>query len=140
MNFEEYRRKYYTHPAPKQRFEYAGIYGITLYFEDYEAAVDYYQKVLGPPAYVEGESTKCWQVGDTWLTLLRGSLGNPKNVEVMIVMRSAAEADRLQRAFIDTGCSGAEPEDTLMYEPVHVCPVTDPFGTNILIFSPSEES
>jgi catechol 2,3-dioxygenase-like lactoylglutathione lyase family enzyme len=139
MDYETYRQNYYVQPIPKGRFGFTGIHGITLYYQDYEAAADYYQRVLGPPAYVEGESTKGWQVGDTWLTLLRGVDGNPVNVELMIVMQNPGEADRLQRAFIEAGGSGPDPADTLMYEPVHVCPVTDPFGTDLMIYSPLEE-
>lgn len=139
MDYETYRKKYFVEPAPEQRFTFAGINGITLFYQDYEAAVEYFQQVLGPPAYVEGENTKGWRVGDTWLTLLRGADGNPRNVEVMIVVRNQGEADRLQRTFIEAGGSGPDPVDTLMYEPVHVCPVTDPFGTNFMIYSPLEE-
>ena len=139
MDYETYRKKYFVELTPEQRYTFTGIHGITLYYQDYEAAADYYQRVLGPPAYREGESTKGWQVGDTWLTLLRGADGNPVNVEFMIVMQNPAEADRLQRAFIEAGGSGPDPVDTLMYEPVHVCPVADPFGTDIMIYSPLEE-
>lgn len=139
MDYETYRKKYFVEPAPEQRFAFDGINGITLYYQDYEAAADYFQQALGPPAYVEGENTKGWRVGDTWLTLLRGADGNPRNVEVMIVVQNQGEADRLQRTFIEAGGSGPYPVDTLMYELVHVCPVTDPFGTNFMIYSPLEE-
>jgi hypothetical protein len=57
-------------------------------------------------------------------------------VEVMLVMQTAAEAERLQAAFIAAGGQGETPGDQLMYEPVRYCPVRDPFGTNILITSP----
>ena len=139
MDFDTYRKSYFADPPPDQRFKYRGLYGLTLYFQDYEAAVDYYQRVLGPPAYLEGEGTRGWQLGKTWLTLLKGNEGSPRNVEVMISMGAPEQADRLQEAFIEQGGSGPSPVDTLMYEPVHVCPVQDPFGTNIMIFSPAEE-
>lgn len=135
MDYKTYRRKYYTDPPPESRYQYAGLCGATLFFEDYEAAVAYYQDVLGPPAYIEGESTKGWRIADTWLTLLRGVSGSPKNVEIQIVMDSPGEAERLQRAFIDAGGEGTAPSDQLMYEPIRMCPVVDPFGTNILIYS-----
>jgi hypothetical protein len=41
----------------------------------------------------------------------------------------------LYQAFISAGGVGQEPVDTLMYEPVHICPVTDPFGVEIMVFS-----
>jgi hypothetical protein len=136
MDFETYRKRFFANPSPQQRFEFAGLYGLTLYFENYEAAVAYYLKVLGPPAYIEGEGTKGWQIGSTWLTLLKGTKGNPQNVEVMMVMQTPAEVERLKVAFVEAGGSGDEPDDQLMYEPVRLCSVRDPFGTNILITCP----
>jgi hypothetical protein len=53
----------------------------------------------------------------------------------MLMMESPQEADRLQQAFIGAGGEGPEPQDALMYEPVRVCPVRDPFGTQIMIYS-----
>lgn len=135
MDYESYRRDFYVDPQPESRFEYLGLHGVTLFFSDYEAAVDYYTSVLGSPAYVEGKGTRGWQIGETWLTLLKWEKGNPRNVEFNIVMKSSQEAERLQAAFIEAGGSGEPPSDQLMYEPVRFCPVVDPFGTNILIFS-----
>lgn len=135
MDYDTYRRQFFTEPQPKPRFAFAGLHGLTLYFENYLEAVAYYQQVLGPPAYQEGEDTRGWRLGNTWLTLLRGSSGAPQNVEVSIVMQTPAEAERLQSAFIAAGGSGDAPSDELMYEPVRFCPVKDPFGTQVLIFS-----
>jgi hypothetical protein len=135
MDYEAYRQAYFVDPAPEPRFGFAGLLGLTLYYQDYQAAVDFYQMVLGPPAYAEGEGTRGWRLGNTWLTLLQGRSGQPSNVEVSIVMESVEEAERLQRAFIEAGATGPEPVDGLMYEPVRLCPVTDPFGTQLLIFS-----
>ena len=56
-------------------------------------------------------------------------MGRKKNVEVSLVMKDAIEAERLQAAFIMAGGSGPDPADELMYEPVHLCPVNDAFGT-----------
>ena len=139
MDYVTYREKYFVEPAPEARFAYAGLLGVTLYFQAYEQAVGYYQRVLGPPAYVEGKDTKGWRLGDTWLTLLRGGEDHPRNVEIQLVMRSPAEAERLQQAFVDAGGAGRPPTDALMYEPIRACPVTDPFGTEILIYSRLED-
>ena len=136
MDYEDYREKFFTRPAPEQRYEFRGLHGTTLYFEEYEAAVTFYSRVFGEPAYVEGESTRGWQLGNTWLTLLRGERGNPQNMEMNIVMQTPGEADRLQAAFIDAGGIGEAPSDELMYEPVRFCSVRDPFGTHILIICP----
>lgn len=135
MDFQPYKKKYYVEPTPKQQFEFDGLQGAVLFIEDYSAAVDFYQQVLGPPAYVEGENTKGWQLGDTWLTLFPAKHGNPTNMELNIVMKTAKEADRLQQAFVDAGAQGSEAHDTIMYVPIHACPVTDPFGVSILIYS-----
>ena len=137
MDYESYKNKYFISPPPESRFSFAGMYGTTLYFEQYQQAVMFYTDVLGPPAYVEGANTKGWRIGETWLTLLKGRSGSPDNVEIQILMQSADEAERLQRAFIEAGGSGPSPSDQLMYEPIRSCPVTDPFGTMIMIYSRS---
>ena len=139
MDYESYRQKYFVEPAPESRFDFRGLHGTTLYFSDYEAAVEYYTRVLGQPAYVEGQGTRGWRLGKTWLTLLKGKKGNPKNVEMNIIVQTPQEADRLQAAFIEAGGVGEPPTDQLMYKPVRFCPVVDPFGTKILIISPLPE-
>lgn len=135
MDFNTYRHAYFTDPPPDQRFELEGVLGVTLFFSPYEAAVEFYTRVLGPPAYVEGKGTHGWRIGGTWLTLLSGGDGAPRNVEVQIVAATPAEAERLQKAFIDAGATGPHPADQLMYEPIRACPVTDPFGTSLLIMA-----
>jgi hypothetical protein len=47
MDYETYRKKYYADPTPQPRFAFSGLHGLTLFFEDHEAAIDYYQRVLG---------------------------------------------------------------------------------------------
>ena len=136
MDYDTYRKQFFANPLPQPRFAFVGLHGLTLYFANYAAAVAYYQRVLGPPAYVEGENTRGWQIGDTWLTLLKGAAGNPQNVEVMIVMLTPEQAESLQAAFVEAGGAGEAPSDQLMYAPVRYCSVRDPFGTNILITCP----
>ena len=63
MDYETYRRSYFTDPRPAPQFEFTGTFGVTLYYEEFEQAVDYYSRVLGPPAYVEGEGTLGWAIG-----------------------------------------------------------------------------
>lgn len=136
MDYDTYRNQFFITPPPPPRFAFTGLHGLTLYFADFREAVAYYQRVLGPPAYVEGDDTRGWRIGDTWLTLLQGTSGAPANVEVMIVMRTPMEADRLHATFVEAGGAGGAPSDQLMYEPVRSCSVRDPFGTNILIVCP----
>jgi len=134
MDYNTYRRKFFTDPAPEQRFGFEGLHGITLFFSDYDRAVDFYQAVLGPPAYVEGEYTRGWCIALTWLTLLKGREGSPRNVEVMLVMQSAEEVERLREAIMAAGGEAGEISDQLMYAPVTSCSARDPFGTDLLIF------
>ena len=133
MDLTAYRKAYFVDPPPEPRFSYEGMFGFALFFEQYEEAVELYSQVLGPPAYVEGENTRGWPIGGAWLTLFPDREGNPSNAEVTLAMASPAEADRLQKAFIDAGGTGEEPFDDLMYEPLRLCPVVDPFGSRILI-------
>lgn len=133
MDYATYRHAYFSDPPPEPRFDLRGVGGATLYFSDYDEAVEFYTGVLGRPAYAEGLGTRGWKLGETWLTLLAGGDGAPRNVEVSIVASTPAEAERLQAAFIEAGATGPHPENGLMYEPVRLCPVTDPFGTELLI-------
>jgi hypothetical protein len=136
MNYEAYRQAYFTHPQPEPRFAFSGTFGVTLFFEDFDEAIAFYQKVMGSPAYVEGEGTRGWQIGRGWLTLLRGKSGNPQNVEVTLHVETPAEAERLQQAFIQAGGEASAPTDEYMYVPIRSCPARDPFGTEVLIISP----
>jgi uncharacterized glyoxalase superfamily protein PhnB len=139
MEYDAYRAEFFVDPPPDPRFSFSGVYGISLFFEQCEEALAYYSRVLGPPTYVEGENTHGWPIAGSWLTLFPAREGNPRNAEFTLLMSSPAEADRLQQAFIDAGGSAEGSFDDLMYEPFHICPVVDPFGTNILIVARIEE-
>lgn len=136
MNIEEYKKAFFSDPEPEPRFRFEESVDITLYYEDFDRAVAFYAQVLGPPAYAEGAGTKGWRVGGSWLTLLRGKIGNPKNLEVTLRVETPDEAERLHQAFIHAGGMGPAPSDELMYEPVRYCSVRDPLGTDVLIVSP----
>ena len=56
-------------------------------------------------------------------------------MEVNLELETPAEAERLQRAFIEAGGEGPAPTHQLMYEPIRSCPVCDPFGMELLIIS-----
>lgn len=128
MDFEEYRARYFKTPPPKQRFAFAGVSGATLYYHEYAAALTFFRQVLGEPAYVEGEFTYGWQIGESWLTVLPAKEGNPSNLEVPIYLQNPAEVDALYTAFIEAGATGDPPQNTLMYTPVRMTVMTDPFG------------
>ena len=133
MDYEAYGKSFFTNPALLPRFEFADLFGITLYFEEYDEAVSYYSRVLGPPAYVEGDYTRGWRLGDIWLTLLRAAGGNPRNAEIQLMMANDDEASRLQAAFSEAGGDIDEPVEVLMYEAVKIYPISEPFGTAILL-------
>lgn len=133
MDYEAYRKKHFTDPAPQPRFEFSGLMGYALYLQDYQAALDFYTEVLGQPAYVEGEFTHGWQLGNAWLTLFPAQEGKPSSVEVHLKMAAPGDVDKLHAAFLAAGAEGPEPSDELMYEPLRFAMVTDPFGTQFLI-------
>jgi catechol 2,3-dioxygenase-like lactoylglutathione lyase family enzyme len=137
MEFDAYQQSYFADPQPAPRFDYAGLHGATLFYQDYAAAVDFYTQVFGPPAYLEGPHTRGWRLGDTWLTLLKGD-GRPQHVEVALSMRTPAAAEAVQAAFAAAGGRATPPSDQLMYAPIRYCPATDPFGTAWLITAPLE--
>jgi hypothetical protein len=138
MDYETYKKNFFTDPAPQPRYGFIGDFAVTLFYQDYAAAIAYYEQVLGPPAYVEGAGTRGWRIGAGWLTLLQGKSGNPKNIEITFGVATPEEADALQQAFIAAGGKGPAPSDGLMYQPIRYCPVTDPFGVDILVISPNQ--
>ena len=123
-------------PGPEPAFRFRTSGGPVLYFAEFEAAVAFYTEVLGEPGYAEGSGTRGWAIGDAFLTLLRGGDGSPRNTEIGLVMETPEEADRLQAEFINAGGKGPAPSGQVMYEPIRYCPVTDPFGTELLIYAP----
>ncbi len=133
MDYEAYRKAFFTDPAPVSKHSFADVFGIALFFEEYEEAIAYYSSVLGQPGYVEGENTRGWKLGDIWLTLLRAAGGNPRNAEIQLMMADEEEASRLQEAFSEAGGDIEEPVEVLMYEAVKIYPISDPFGTAILL-------
>ena len=135
MDYETNQKNYFADPAPEERYKFSGDFGVTLFYQDYVAAIAYYERVLGPPAYLEGDGTRGWRIGDGWLTLLWGKSGNPKNTEITFVVSTPEQAEALQQAFIEAGGTGPPPSDELMYEPIRYCAVTDPFGVALLIIS-----
>jgi hypothetical protein len=139
VDFDAYRKAFFVEPAPHQRFRFKSAFGTTVYFEDYQEAIAFYEKVLGPPTYVEGEGTRGWPIGNGWLTLLEGSRGNPRNVEITLELGTVDEAEALQAGFVAAGATGKAPSDQLMYRPVRCCPVVDPFGLEIMIVAPLDQ-
>jgi uncharacterized glyoxalase superfamily protein PhnB len=119
-----------------------GLAYVSLYIEDLEAAVEFYSRVFGPPAYTEDTPVRGWRIGDTWLTLFPASAGsagagNPRGVEFAIRLASPEEVDSLYIALIDAGAKPCmKPRDTKMYEPMRFGCVDDPFGVRIDVYCP----
>ena len=135
MDYDEYRDSFVAEPPPEPRFRFKSAGGPVLFFSEIEAALAFYTEVLGEPGYAEGTGTRGWAIGSSFLTLLRGGDGAPRNTEIGFLMETPDEAERLHAAFIGAGGSGEAPTDQLMYEPIRYCPVTDPFGTDLLIYA-----
>ena len=128
MDEIDYRNEYFADPAPEQRYNFHGIRGAALYYQDYPAALAFFRFVFGEPGYVEGEYTHGWRVGDTWLTVFPSKKGAPQNVEVMLYLAFPEDVDRLYTAMLKAGAQGEPPVDTLMYTRVRMAVVQDPFG------------
>ena len=135
MDYESYHRAYFTDPQPESRFPFVGFSGVSLYIKEYDRALAFYRCVLGPPAYVEGDSTHGWPIGNGWLTLFPAKEGGPRNMDVTIEVANPEDVGQLYQAFIDAGATGEPPSDQLLYEPVRYASLTDPFGTIIVIIS-----
>lgn len=135
MDYETYKKLYFIDPPPRPRFPFAGINGVSLYIYEYDRALAFYEAVLGPPAYVEGDWTRGWPIGNAWLTLFPTKAGGPSNMDLTIEMATAEDVGHLYDAFVAAGATGEPPSDQLMYEPVRYASVTDPFGSLIVIIS-----
>lgn len=131
MDFETYRKNYYMDPQPEPRFDLLGIRGAVLYYEDYPAALDFYTRVFGPPNYVEGALTHGWRLGESWLTLFPSRTGSPANIEAPFYLPTREAVDGLYAALLDAGAKGEPPSETLMYRPVYMALVIDPFGVKL---------
>jgi uncharacterized glyoxalase superfamily protein PhnB len=140
MDFDSYRRAYYVDPPPEPSFRFRDSFGATLFYQDFGPAIAFYERVLGPPSYVEGTGTRGWPIGSGWLTILQGDKGNPQNVEITFELETVEEAEALQQALIAAGAKGPAPSDQLMYRPVRSCPVVDPFGLEIMVIAPLPEA
>jgi catechol 2,3-dioxygenase-like lactoylglutathione lyase family enzyme len=128
MDFEEYKRKFFVSPAPDQQFQIVGLKGAAIYVSDYAKALDFYTKLFGSPQYSEGDSTRGWKIGASWLSLFPSEKDDPRNVEITLALETKSEVDRLYKAFISLGAKGEPPEETLMYSPVYLAFVVDPIG------------
>ena len=139
MDYETYRERHFVDPPPEPRFRTEGLAGCALYLRDYDAAVDFYSTVLGPPAYVEGEYTRGWRLGSAWLSLFPGE-APPAAVEVHVRLVDPNDVDRMHAALVAAGATGPAPSDEFMYDPIRFGQVTDPFGVTFVLVADLEAS
>ena len=117
---------------------------VSLYMEDLDGGVEFFNKLFGPPVYGEGR-VYGWRMGATWLTLFSSDAGNcagsnPRNAEYGFQVERPGEVDVLYRRLLDLGSVVCRvPEDAWMYEPMRFACVDDPFGVRIDIYCPIEE-
>jgi catechol 2,3-dioxygenase-like lactoylglutathione lyase family enzyme len=96
-------------PNDKQTFQIVGLNYVSLYIEDFAAAIDFYERVFGPAENAdEAGQIYGWWMGSTWLTVFPSRGGthegsNPRNVEFAIQVSTSGEVDALHQALITAG-------------------------------------
>jgi uncharacterized glyoxalase superfamily protein PhnB len=130
-------------PGDTRRYHVIDLNYVSLYVNDFEAAIAFYTRLFGQPESVNSnETTYGWRMGSTWLTVFTGKAGpqpnnNPRNTEFAIQVAEPGEVDLLYQALVEAGArSFMAPEDTTMYEPMRFCCVDDPFGVRIDVYCP----
>jgi catechol 2,3-dioxygenase-like lactoylglutathione lyase family enzyme len=120
-----------------------GVNYVSLYVKDFEAAVEFYSRILDPPTYKKKE-TYGWKMGTTWLTIFPSKYGtakgsNPCNAEFAIQVTTSEAVDELYEKFLEAGARDyCPPEDTKMYESMRFACVDDPFGMRIDVYCPNK--
>ena len=129
--------------SQERMFNIVDLNYVSLYIEEFQAAIEFYTDVFGAPENVdEGGEIIGWRMGATWLTLFPSKESphpgsNPRNAEFAIQVAKPNQVDALYQAFIDAGAKkGWEPFDTEMYEAMRFSNVDDPFGVRIDIICP----
>jgi len=129
MKYTDYRKQYFTKTTKLE----ARITGIDMYLHDWAKAVAFYTHLLGKPRYQEGPDIHGWELGTTWLTIFP-DYGNPDRTQSFtICMPTVKQAESLQKKCENLGAKIRPPSNQLMYKPIRHCPVTDPFGNEVLI-------
>jgi len=127
-------------PTPK--FTVVGLNFVSLYFNDYDKAVEFYTGIFGKFDFYKEEGEKLYgiRMGSTWLTIFPSEIGtqkdsNPHNTEFAIQVTTPEEVDVLYQLFLDAGAKDCMvPQDTVMYDKMRFCCVDDPFGVRIDVY------
>lgn len=125
-------------------FEVVDLNYISLYVDRYDAAIEFYTRVFGPPDCAE-DSVIGWRMGATWLTVFPAIGGSapgldPRNAEFAVQLAAPAQVDRLYELLLEAGAGPCmAPRDTSMYGPMRFGCVDDPFGVRIDVYCPLPE-
>lgn len=134
--------------SPVDRARATGMAYVSIYPQDYQAAVAFYRSVMGEPDQTEATHPEdgvlsAWRIGGTYLTIFphEGAprQGHPAaNVEFAIMLDAPEAVDAWHAAFLAAGATEVTaPVDTRMYEPMRFACVDDPFGVRIDLCCPS---
>lgn len=127
----------------------AGAAYPSFYVPDLAAAEAFYERILGPTEFREGDQLVGFKLGATWLTLFPTKLGphsdveGPRNAEFAIEVKTPEDVDRLYERLLACGAKplkGFAPTDTWMYRKMRFACVDDPFGIRVDVFCPLPES
>jgi catechol 2,3-dioxygenase-like lactoylglutathione lyase family enzyme len=119
----------------------AGVAYPSLYVRDFEEVIDFWTRVVGPPAHRE-ESLAGFPLGDSFLTVFRDGLGthpgsDPRNTEFAIRVAEAAHVDELMEAFLEAGSTlEMAARDTWMYRDMRFGCVNTPHGVRVDVYCP----
>lgn len=122
-----------------------GVAYPSFYFEDPEAAIALYGRLLGPVAYRE-EGFAGLRLGDTWLTLFGpqdapGGRANPRNAEIALRLATPEAVDALAARFVEEGSRVVmPPQDTWMYEDMRYACLDDPLGVRWDLYCPTGDA
>ena len=122
----------------------AGAAFPSFYVEDLDAARAFYEKLLGPTKYTEGDGIVGLRLGDDWLTLFRAKDGphpdaGPRNCEFAIRVNTPEDVDAVYERMVELGAKpikGYGPTDTWMYEKMRFACIDDPFGIRVDVVCP----
>lgn len=130
-------------PPDQRPYRVVDLNYVSLYVNDFEAAVSCYSQVFGPPESINEKGIIYgWKMGSTWLTVFPSTAGtqpgsNPRNTEFAVQVSAVEEVDLLFQALVAAGAKPFMwPEDTTMYEPMRFACVDDPFGVRIDVYCP----
>ena len=95
--------------SSKPPFNVLDLNYFSLYYEDFQGGIAFYEDVFGPPENLdENGPIYGWRMGSTWLTVFSSKDGtkvvsNPQNAEFAFQESAPEEVDALYEALIVAG-------------------------------------